>query len=274
MAHYAKLWSSILDSTIWAEDDHTRLVWITMLAMSDSGGYVGASVPGLATRARVPLQSCEKALITLKSPDLYSRTKEHDGCRIKEADGGWQILNYEKHREATAEQIRREQARERQRKWRNKRNAVSHKVTRDVTQNNAPSRQAEAEAEAEVLSLSTKTEEAAGAAHAPVHPATAEGEDPARKLLADVGLAINAGPVLVGLARQLIAYGGYEAAKGAIEQSLGSGKGGKRALDYAKGILRSGSERKNENGNTPPATRPWEKRTRAVLAARHKNEQA
>src|SRR5882672_4790195 len=124
MAHYTKLWSHILNSTIWNEDDQTRLVWITMLALSDMGGYVAGSIPGLAHQARVPLPACEKALITLKSPDLYSRTKEHEGRRIVEVEGGWTILNYEKHREAAAEDLRRMQNRERAKRFRdNQRNA-------------------------------------------------------------------------------------------------------------------------------------------------------
>ncbi len=159
MAHYTKLWSHILNSTVWNEDDQTRLVWITMLALSDMGGYVAGSIPGLAHQARVSIQSCEKALIILESPDNYSRTKEHEGRRIKTVDGGWMILNYEKHREAAAEDLRRQQNRERARRFReNKRNANRNDVTRDVTQNNASSRQAEAEAEAEVLNKGARAD--------------------------------------------------------------------------------------------------------------------
>ena len=37
---YAKIFSTILASSIWTEDDRTRLVWITMLVMSDGNGIV------------------------------------------------------------------------------------------------------------------------------------------------------------------------------------------------------------------------------------------
>lgn len=95
---FTKLFTSITESTIWAEPDHTRLVWITMLAMADHAGRVWGSIPGLANRARVPLEKCEEALRSLMSPDKYSRTKDHEGRRIEEIDGGWRLLNHAKYR--------------------------------------------------------------------------------------------------------------------------------------------------------------------------------
>ena len=55
MTGYTKLFSSILASTIWDEDAPTRLVWITLLAMSDKNRTVEGSIPGLAHQARVSL---------------------------------------------------------------------------------------------------------------------------------------------------------------------------------------------------------------------------
>ena len=146
MSHYTKLWSEIVNSTIWDEDDQTRIVWITLLALSDAGGYVGTSVPGLAHQARVNRGACEKAIARLGSPDKDSRTHDHEGRRIKAVDGGFVILNYAKHREAIDEEIRRHGNAERQRRLRERRR---NGVTRDVTQNNGHHAQAEAEAEAE-----------------------------------------------------------------------------------------------------------------------------
>ncbi len=101
--NYTPLFGSILTSTVWAEDNETRLVWITMLAMSDAAGYVGASIPGLAHAARVSLEGCEKALKTFLGPDPYSRTRANEGRKISEARGGWTILNYGQHAELAAE---------------------------------------------------------------------------------------------------------------------------------------------------------------------------
>jgi hypothetical protein len=108
---FTKLDAGITDSTIWHQPDHTRLTWITMLAMADQHGYVGASIPGLASRARVPLDACVAALECFKSPDEYSRTKDHDGRRIADADGGWVLLNHAKYRAAQNADDRRERSR-------------------------------------------------------------------------------------------------------------------------------------------------------------------
>jgi len=94
---YTKLFSSITDSTIWREDDHVRLVWITMLAMTDKFGHVTSSVPGLADRARVTIEKTVDALRVLSSPDEWSRSAENDGRRIRAIGGGWMLLNYVKY---------------------------------------------------------------------------------------------------------------------------------------------------------------------------------
>lgn len=95
---FTKLFTSITESTVWCESDRVRLVWITMLAMADRRGRVWGSIPGLANRARVPVDDCRDALKRLLAPDPDSRTKEHEGRRIEEIDGGWRLLNYEKYR--------------------------------------------------------------------------------------------------------------------------------------------------------------------------------
>jgi hypothetical protein len=126
MAGYTKLFSSILASTIWRADDKTRLVWITMLAMSNREGVVEASIPGLADFAHVTLPECEDALKNLSSPDTYSRTKTNGGRRIKEVDGGWLLLNHGKYRETMSREERKEYNRVKQRETRARRAAVSN----------------------------------------------------------------------------------------------------------------------------------------------------
>lgn len=95
---YTKLFSSITESTVWCEDNHVRIVWITMLAMSDRKGRVFGSLPGLANRARVSIEEATQAIEVFLSPDQYSRTKVEDGRRIREIDGGWELINYDKYR--------------------------------------------------------------------------------------------------------------------------------------------------------------------------------
>jgi hypothetical protein len=103
MSSYTPLFRTITSSTIWFEDDKTRLLWITMLAEKNVHGVVEASVPGLANIARIPIDDCRKSLEILKSPDPDSRTKEFDGRRIEDVDGGWIILNHEKYSQKARE---------------------------------------------------------------------------------------------------------------------------------------------------------------------------
>jgi len=98
MPNYTKLFNSIITSTIWSEDDKTRIVWITMLAIADQNGEVQGSIPGLARIAGVSLQDTEAAINKFLSPDPYSRTPEFDGRRICKIDGGWELLNHAKYR--------------------------------------------------------------------------------------------------------------------------------------------------------------------------------
>jgi hypothetical protein len=108
---FTKLFTSITESTIWREDDATRLMWITMLAMADSRGRVFASVPGLADRARVPVDRARIALGKFLAPDPDSRTPDHEGRRIEAIDGGWRLLNHAKYRELRDEEAIKESKR-------------------------------------------------------------------------------------------------------------------------------------------------------------------
>lgn len=110
---YTKLFSSITDSTIWQEPDHVRIVWVTMLAMADRNGCVWSSVPGLAHRAVKSIEETQDALRRFMAPDEWSRTKDNDGRRIAEIDGGWRLLNHRKFRELRSIEERKEY----KRKW-------------------------------------------------------------------------------------------------------------------------------------------------------------
>lgn len=98
MAGFTKLYSDIITSSIWSEDDHTRILWVTMLALADAEGFVPGSIPGLAPVARLTTEACRQSMAKLEAPDADSRTKDHDGRRVEPCDGGWMILNYAKFR--------------------------------------------------------------------------------------------------------------------------------------------------------------------------------
>ncbi len=142
--NYTKLSSTLVHSTVWRESAETRVVWITLLALADQHGEVLASIPGLADASRVTISQCEAALAIFLAPDIYSRTKTLEGRRLLAIPGGWSVVNHDLYRGLLSLDHRRALNRDRQERHRAKnRNAV----TRDITQNNAPSRQADEDAE-------------------------------------------------------------------------------------------------------------------------------
>ncbi len=112
MSGYTKLFGSIVGSTVWREALPTKVVWITMLAMSDEDGVVEGSIPGLAHLAGVTIDECEEALRILEGPDKYSRTPDHEGRRVEVIDGGWLILNRAKYRDKNWQDDKAERRRE------------------------------------------------------------------------------------------------------------------------------------------------------------------
>lgn len=111
---YNKLFTKILDSSIWLEPDATRIVWLTLLAAMDEDGFAQfASVANLAHRAIVPLDACQKAVDTLQSDDPNSSDTDNGGKRIERVPGGWVVLNAGKYREVVTRAAQRERWRER-----------------------------------------------------------------------------------------------------------------------------------------------------------------
>ena len=119
---YTKLFNKILASSIWNEDDKTRLVWITMLAMQNERHIVEGSVGGIATLARVSHQDAQNAIKKLEDPDPDDSSKVEEGRRIKSLEhGGWLIVNGEAYRKAKDEDERRAYLANYMRAWRAKR---------------------------------------------------------------------------------------------------------------------------------------------------------
>jgi CTP-dependent riboflavin kinase len=118
METWTPLFRSIIESSVWCESKETKLVWITLLALKDRNGYVGAALPALAKHAGVSVQECAAALKVLESPDPYSRTKTNGGRRIQTVAGGWNILNHFLHRGKMSAEYRREYKRMKEREYR------------------------------------------------------------------------------------------------------------------------------------------------------------
>lgn len=147
MSGFTKLWTEITDSSIWNEDDKTRIVWITMLARMGGDSMVRASVGGLAHLARVSREDCEKALTKLESPDPDSRSSHMEGRRIERVEGGFFIINGQKYRDRRGDEERREYMRQYMQKYR--KNKLKENNVNTVNKSKPELAQAEAEAEAE-----------------------------------------------------------------------------------------------------------------------------
>jgi hypothetical protein len=120
---YNKLFTKILDSSVWLEPTPTRIVWVTLLAAMDENGFCPFAAAGnVANRARVSVDEAKAAIQTLEDPDPDSSDPEHEGKRIERVPGGWMVLNAAKYRltatrvqaqEKTKERVRRHRAKKR-----------------------------------------------------------------------------------------------------------------------------------------------------------------
>lgn len=123
MEFYVKVHKSMLLSSIWDEDDHTRIVWVTLLMMADQNGHVAASVTGIAHMARLTMEQTEAAMQRLMSPDPASRSKTDEGRRLVAADRGFTLVNYVAIKEGTDAQTEQRSDRMASRKQRAKKAA-------------------------------------------------------------------------------------------------------------------------------------------------------
>lgn len=156
MTGFTKLFSSITTSSIWGEDDKTRIVWITMLALCEADGIVRASVGGLAHAARVSREDCEKALNVLLSPDPDSRSLADEGRRISRVDGGFTVNNHAKYRDARSADERKEYMREYMRKRRATKGKANGKQRVNLPLATLAHSEAEAEADIEAKASTPK----------------------------------------------------------------------------------------------------------------------
>jgi len=194
---FVKLDCGMLDSSIWP-DREARALFITALLMADpfeverpektfksSGevdesfvvpvgwyGRVSASGSGIIRRCGIDEQEGFEALYRLAQPDPDSRTPDYEGRRMVRVDGGYLILNFDRHRR------RDHSAAERQRRYRLRlkesspnNNVTSHVTTSRVTQ-------AEGEGEAQDSNSSPQSVPSEPPLASPPPSATAAG-DPA-----------------------------------------------------------------------------------------------
>ena len=116
---YNKIFTKILDSSIWLESHPTRIVWLTFIAAMDETGFCAfASVANVARRAIVSDTEAEEAIRCLTSPDVNSSDPENEGRRLERVQGGWIVLNAEKYRAIVSRANQQEKTRARVAKYR------------------------------------------------------------------------------------------------------------------------------------------------------------
>jgi len=123
--------AEMLSSSVWSEAPHVRLVWITLLILCDTDGYVGAAIPGIANAAGVTLEEAQGALQRFQEPDEWSRTQTHEGRRIAVAERGFQVLNFRAHLDRLSAE--RAKSRDRVRKHRERKRNVTPVTESPVT---------------------------------------------------------------------------------------------------------------------------------------------
>lgn len=147
---YNKIFSKIVDSSIWSESESTRIVWVTFIAVMDEQGFVPfAGIDNVARRAHVPFKKAETAIIVLESPDPNSSDPANEGRRIERVPGGWMVLNSQKYRDMVTRAIVQEQTRLRVARFRENRKPSNAKVTPKKRSVTPSEEETEAQSEAE-----------------------------------------------------------------------------------------------------------------------------
>lgn len=121
---YAKLFSTITESSLWSASKDARLLFMSMLAKADAVGFVEAALPGLARLANLTMPETEGALTELMAPDPYSKSTDCGGARVVKVERGWCLVNYEAYRDRRDEDAKREYMRNYMRDYRAKNGPV------------------------------------------------------------------------------------------------------------------------------------------------------
>lgn len=118
---WCPLFSKIVDSSIWREDDLVVKVFLTLLAKKGPDHIVRASAFTIGEWAKKTEAEALKALKVLASPDTKRLEKQpFDGRRIEKVEGGWLILNGQTYEEEMRRISRRAYKAKKEREYRNK----------------------------------------------------------------------------------------------------------------------------------------------------------
>jgi hypothetical protein len=140
---YTKLFSSILNSSIWSEDSDTCKIWITLLVMMDREGFIFGSPAGIARISALPIETVTEALRKFALPDEYSADLTRDGNqggrRVEVINGGWRVINANYYRDLQDQDVRRLRDNERKKRQRSRYVTSRHASSREIHHTDAES---------------------------------------------------------------------------------------------------------------------------------------
>lgn len=105
MNSWTPLWSMVVESSLWKEPYHVRILFMTMLSLKDHDHVVRWDGYKLMNKAGITPEECVEALQILSSPDVKRmpfevlEKQEFEGRRIEKVDDGWLVLNGAKYRD-------------------------------------------------------------------------------------------------------------------------------------------------------------------------------
>lgn len=118
MRTYAPIWSMLVDSSVWEEEDHVLRVFIGLLALKDMEHVVSLDTYQITRRLHMDYEKVEDALKVLSSPDKRRPNQEHQGRRIVKVADGWFVVNGQKYKEEMQKEQKRARDRKAQAAWR------------------------------------------------------------------------------------------------------------------------------------------------------------
>jgi len=145
---YAKLFSRIAQSSLMEQDVVTRYCFMMLLAISDPCGDVIGTDVAIARTVNLPLDTFNRCIADLMSPDPDSNSQAKEGRRIVESDAGrgYTIVNYLTYRAIKSEEEKKAYMREymaRRRKAQKDNDVTDVKICKnaltDVTQSESES---------------------------------------------------------------------------------------------------------------------------------------
>lgn len=101
MTSMTPIFREIVDSSLWSEPPHVRVLFMTMLALKDADHVVRIEMHHLPRKAVLEPDQVVEALHILESPDEKwgGLDQEYQGRRLKRVEEGWLVLNGEKYQQ-------------------------------------------------------------------------------------------------------------------------------------------------------------------------------